>query len=237
MDKKSLPVPETARSEEIITEEVKELLGSRPFIGYTHVKVNEEEGFSITDFVGEKFDMSYPLLVARHRYGSAEQAHFHVQGYLKEGIGRKDVHSTYDHPAKRRKGKGSKPFKMKKEHYDGADAMGFLYMLKPTEALEVHVRPRDDLVILTNFEEEEIEKIILWSKELYDMKKRTISHILSLMPLGVSPSAFHMRATEKVLDSLMAEGKQFHNGIRHQILTAMYARDKSLREFVIQKYL
>ena len=106
-----------------------------------------------------RFNPDYPLLVVRHRYGKSEQAHFHAQGYLQEGITRVNEHSTYEkHPAKRRKGKGSKPFKMKKEHFDRADAEGFLYMLKPTEALET--RPRDDLVIRSNFSQSEITTMI-----------------------------------------------------------------------------
>jgi hypothetical protein len=115
-----------------------------------------------------------------------------------------------------------------------------LYMLKPNEALKA--RERDDLVIFSNFGHKthppqcEITKMIAWSAELYAMKKRTVQHMLSLMPL-CAPGDFHLKATRLVLDSLKAEGKLFHNGIRHQILTAMYERDASLCEYVVKKYL
>jgi hypothetical protein len=49
---------------------------------------------------------------------------------------------------------------------------------------------------------------------------------------ATKPRDFHMAATGLVLDSLKAEGKQFHDGIRHQILTAMYERDPRLVEYV-----
>jgi hypothetical protein len=226
------------RSPEIIEEEFKLMMGDRPWTGYCHIKVNEEEGFSITDYFESRFSLGHPHLVVRHRYGKSEQSHFHIQGFLKEGITRKDVHSTYEaHPAKRRCGKGSKPFKMRKDHFDQADAIGFLYMVKPQEALPT--RPHEDLVIFCGFKHNEVPLLIAWSAELSAMKKRTVQHMISLMEVNdaTEPKDFHLKATRLVLDSLKAEGKQFHNGIRHQILTAMYERDTSLCEYVIQKYL
>ena len=120
------------------------LLGERPWAGYCHVKVNAEEGFRVMEWVESRFVMDdplLPLLVVRHRYGGSEQEHVHVQGILQSSITRKEVHATYEeHPAKRRKGKGSKrrqtkgqtkgqrrkakgyvlaAHKMKVNHYDG----------------------------------------------------------------------------------------------------------------------
>jgi hypothetical protein len=46
-------------------------------------------------------------------------------------------------------------------------------MVKPTEALAD--RPRADLVVHTNFTEAEIDKMIEWSAELFDLKESTIS--------------------------------------------------------------
>jgi hypothetical protein len=122
---------------------------------------------------------------------------------------------------------------MKKEHFEGADFEGFLYMLKPTEAKDD--RPREDLVIMTSFTTAEITKMNKLSAEMWDLKGNTVALMLSTLPL-CPPEAFLMTATRAVLHSLRAEKKQFHNGIRHQILTAMFERSDSLQKFVIQKY-
>ena len=87
------------RSIDTILDDLKTLLGEyeAPYVGYTHVKVNEEPGFHIQDYVEEKFVQdvpSKPCLVVRHRYGKSEQAHFHVQGFLQDGLERVGVHST-----------------------------------------------------------------------------------------------------------------------------------------------
>ena len=120
--------------------------------GYCHVTLDEVEGFSINRYVAEYFvldDALQPYLVVRHRYGKEGCAQFRVQGFLKEAA--EVLERSLAAEVK--------------------DAQGFLYMVKPVEA-GAEGRERADLVIMTNFTEDEILEMIEWSKALFP----TVAH-------------------------------------------------------------
>lgn len=202
---------------------------------YTHVKVLAEDGFDVLEYFKAKFDETKPHMVVRHREGKQLSEHFHVQGILLKEVGKPgDVHAEYEHPAKRRR---KKPFQMKREHFKSADALGFLYVLKPPEW--TIGRAIEDIVLTWYFNEEAIQKMRKLSEELFELKKRKVTTVLGNVKRFESdtPEEFHTKCTIAVMESLSQESKAFHAGIKNQVLKYQFEHHTGDRRYIAGRYM
>jgi hypothetical protein len=211
-----------------------------PDTGYTHVKVISDLGWElpeVKDYFERKFDSTKPHLVVLHRHGKTEKFHFHVQGILKRGITRAKVHKDAHHPAKKRK---LKPFQMKREHFEGATANGFMYMLKPQE-----VRPNrelSDLIVVSSFSDDEHKAIIKDSKEYFLKLKRTLQDVLQHyitkeVCQAEQPKLVKRKLICKAIEFTVERGGTINPfNIRNRVLTAMYVTGlESYKSYVVEQ--
>lgn len=206
-----------------------------PNSGYTHVKVVADLEWGTQeckDYFDRKFDSSKPHMIVHHRNGKTEKLHFHVHGVLKPGISKGKVHKDAHHPAKKLK---KKPFQMKAEHFHGATADGFMYMLKPAEAqaCEAGSRELSDLVIKTSFSDDFIDQIITDSRTYFLKMKSTLTSALTVAMQNVTSSitetsamVVYSRLITAALDHISSAGGVINPGqVRARVLTTMYQSD------------
>lgn len=200
---------------------------------FTSVKVagawKDGTDWDILTWVRAYADLSQPHMVVQHLYGKKEKKHWHL---VCVKLPEKD-HLTLDkelelpHPLRKEK---RKPFQTKSKKYDKEH---FKYLVKPKEWNE----QGSDMVLLSSFSAEELQKLADDSAEYFDTLKERIPRMVAQMPLRDDPAEFHVNAVNEVLRELAKDGKDPGPWVTHKVRTAVWTRTPKYQKYIAKLYM